>query len=54
MPTKPFGATSTLPEAPPMLDTERCRSPAIGAFSIAVAFLSAVLWLAARLATGLL
>jgi hypothetical protein len=37
-----------------MLDTERCRSPAIGAFSIAVAFLSAVLWLAARLATGLL
>ena len=45
---------NTLPEAPPMLHTERCWSPATVAFSLTVAFLSAVLWLAVRLATGLL
>lgn len=45
---------NTLPEAPPMLHAERGWSPAIAAFSITVAFLPAVLWLAVRLATGLL
>ena len=44
---------NTLPEAPPTLHTERCWSLAIAAFSITVAFLSAVLWMAVRLATGL-